>query len=170
MNNTKDKQSKKIRYDAAYISYVESGESAAVFITRDLVNAIPTGGKWIDILSIQNARSENGRWNFKSFDVEVFPRTIQPEYPKNASKEETNYITWATARKDIEAQRRKGVKGAKYKVFPKLTNRNAGKYTIRKSAWNKTFNQWVPDAWFGSSCEWRKPKNTIESQMGVRNC
>ncbi|MBR0061509.1 MAG: hypothetical protein IJP68_08515, partial [Selenomonadaceae bacterium] len=42
----------KIQYDAEYISYVEHGESAAVFITRDIVKSIKTKGKWIDVLSI----------------------------------------------------------------------------------------------------------------------
>lgn len=40
------------RYDSNYISYIESGESAAVFIVRDIVNSIDTNGKWIDVISL----------------------------------------------------------------------------------------------------------------------
>ena len=38
------------QHDAEYISYIESGESAAVFIVRDIVNSIDTTGKWIDVI------------------------------------------------------------------------------------------------------------------------
>ncbi len=33
------------KHDAEYISYIESGESAAVFIVRDICNSIDTKGK-----------------------------------------------------------------------------------------------------------------------------
>ena len=34
----------KIKYDSAYISYVANGDSAAVFIVRDVVRSIDTSG------------------------------------------------------------------------------------------------------------------------------
>ena len=40
------------KHDAEYISYVESGEAAAVFIVRDLVRSIETKDKWVDVISI----------------------------------------------------------------------------------------------------------------------
>ena len=45
------------KYYAEYIRYIESGESAAVFIVRDIVKAVNTSGKWIDIVSM-NAYDE----------------------------------------------------------------------------------------------------------------
>ena len=33
------------KHDAEYISYIESGESAVVFIARDIVNSIDTKGE-----------------------------------------------------------------------------------------------------------------------------
>lgn len=46
-------EKKKIKYDGAYISYVKNGESAAVFITRDLATEVPTGGMWVDVVSAE---------------------------------------------------------------------------------------------------------------------
>lgn len=34
----------KMKYDAEYISYVNNGDSAAVFIVRDIVKSINTAG------------------------------------------------------------------------------------------------------------------------------
>ncbi len=51
-----------------------------------------------------------------------------------------------------------GYKGSKFRTNPKLVNRNKRKYRKVKKAWNITFGQWVPDEWFGSSCEWREKK------------
>ena len=63
---------KEVKYDAAYISYVESGESAAVFITRDLVRDIDTTGMWIDIIDMDGHKNKNNRWEFKYFIFELF--------------------------------------------------------------------------------------------------
>ena len=41
----------KVAYSAEYISYVENGESAAVFITRDIAKEVPTNGMWVDVIS-----------------------------------------------------------------------------------------------------------------------
>lgn len=148
----------KIKYDAEYISYVESGESAAVFVVRDIVKPIDTSRKWIDILSLDGFKNEDDRWNFKYFIIELFPRKKNPQYPDGATVEEKKYITWITACEDIEEQRSRGYKGPKYRIDLKLVNRNKGKYRKVKAAWNLTFDRWVPNKWFGSSCEWRQKK------------
>ena len=57
----------KKKYDAEYISYVESGESAAVFVVRDIVKTIDTTGKWIDILDLVGYKNRDGRWDFEYF-------------------------------------------------------------------------------------------------------
>ena len=135
----------KIKYDAAYISYVENGESAAVFITRDVAKDVPTRGRWIDVISLNGQKKlidvidRNGRkhqefrWDFDHFKVELFPRKLRPKYPEDASEEDKKYLTWKTAHEDIENQRRNGVKGIKYTIRPRLVDRNQG--TGRKPKW-----------------------------------
>ena len=95
----------KKKYDPEYISYVENGESAAVFITRDVVRAIDTSGKWVDVLSTSGYKNNQGRWDFSEFTVELFPRKTRPVYPEYASEDDKKYITWQTAHKDISALR-----------------------------------------------------------------
>ena len=158
----------KVKYDADYISYVENGESAAVFITRDIVKSINTKGKWVDVISIDGQINEDYKWDFKSFSVELFPRKTRPIYPPNASNEEKNYITWKTAHEDIQDLRSKGYKGTKFVVFTKLVNLNNGKYKTIQAVWNKSFECWMPKRKFlaspgqkfekNSSFEWRKKK------------
>lgn len=117
----------KKKHDAAYISYVESGESAAVFVARDIVKSIDTTGKWIDILDLVGYKNQDGRWDFEYFTFELFPRNTQPRYPAGASEEAKKYITWQTAHEDIDRQRRQGYRGVRFKIFSKLVNRNKGK-------------------------------------------
>lgn len=155
----------KNKYDAEYISYIQHGESAAVFITRDIVKSIKTKGKWIDVLDVDGQINDYGRWDFKSFSVELFPRKTQPVYPAYANDEEKKYITWQTANADIKNLREKGYKGVKFEIFPKLVNLNKGKYEIIRAIWNKAFNGWVPnnpEKYFTSSCEWRERKIPIK--------
>lgn len=151
------KDNGKIKYDAAYISYVETGESAAVFITRDIVNSIDTKGKWVDVLSTKGDKNDDDQWDFKEITVEIFPRKKNPMYPEYASEEEKKYITWKTAHADIAEQRKAGRKGVKFKITPKLVNKNKGKYKTIERVWNKTFERYVPREWgISSSCEIRK--------------
>ena len=46
-----DMDGEKVSYSTEYISYVENGESAAVFITRDIAKDVPTKGMWVDVIS-----------------------------------------------------------------------------------------------------------------------
>lgn len=125
----------KKKYDAAYISYVEYGESAAVFVARDIVRAIDTTGKWIDILNLDGYKNRNGRWEFEYFTFELFPRKKHPQYPTDISEEDKKYITWRTAHEDIAEQRRQGYKGIRFKICPKLVKRNKGK-SNNKTKWD----------------------------------
>lgn len=120
----KAEPAKKTVYDAAYISYVENGESAAVFIARDIAKDVPTVGKWIDVTRSDGYKNKNNRWDFKEFAIELFPRHKTPTYPKDATDEDKKYITWKTAHEDITEQRSKGVKGSKYVIWPKLVKRS----------------------------------------------
>ena len=137
--------SEKFTYDAEYISYVRNGDSAAVFITRDLVNKIDTSGKWIDVINSNIRGRYDGRIDFNYFDIELFPRKTKPIYPQSASKDEIKYITWKTATNDIEKLRKNGYHGKKYRIKTKLYKE---KILIKSKTiqdwWNLTFNCWQP--------------------------
>lgn len=144
MRIMKKKTYKNYKNDAEYISYIERGESAAVFVTRDICSEINTSGKWIDVIDLDtydkwyDIEKENKR-AFNYIIVEIFNREIRPKYPPKASEEEKKYITWRTAHADIAAQREEGVRGPVYLVLCHLfENKNAKKkkdrwsYRIRK--------------------------------------
>lgn len=118
------------KHDAEYISYIESGESAAVFIVRDIVNSIDTKGKWIDVISLNTyyKRGAGDRMAFNWIIVELFPRKMQPKYDKNDSAH-NRYLTWVTAHEDIAKQRQAGFHGEKYLVLCNLYNKNKNKFT-----------------------------------------
>lgn len=118
------------KHDTEYISYIESGESAAVFIVRDIVNSIDTKGKWVDVISLNTyyKRGADDRMAFNWIIVEIFPRKMQPKYDKNDSAH-NRYLTWVTAHEDIAKQRQAGFHGEKYLVFCNLYNKNKNKFT-----------------------------------------
>ncbi len=157
------------KYGSEFISYVNSYESAAIFIVRDVVKSINTGGKWIDILGGTDAeKNKAGRWDFKKIAVEIFPRKIQPDYkiyPENASEEmklridiDNKYLTWKTAHEDVANQRRAGFSGEKFEVQTKLINKNRGKFKEepRKEIWNTYINQWIPLEYRTPHCDENK--------------
>lgn len=123
----------KIKYDSKYIAYVESGESAAVFVARDIAKDLDTSGKWIDIIFHNGYKNFDNKWIFKTIKIELFPRKTNPIYPKNASEYDKKYITWQTAHKDINNQRSQGFRGPKYELAVKseLSERKAVKYTVK---------------------------------------
>ena len=118
------------KHDPEYISYIESGESAAVFIVRDIVYSIDTKGKWVDVISLNTyyKRGAGDRMAFNWIIVELFPRKMQPKYDKNDSAH-NRYLTWVTAHEDIAKQRQAGFHGEKYLVLCNLYNKNKNKFT-----------------------------------------
>ncbi|MEQ8156134.1 MAG: hypothetical protein ABRQ25_14810 [Clostridiaceae bacterium] len=129
----KIKKAAGIEYDPEYINYIESGESAAVFITRDIVKSIDTSNKWIDVIDLSVYEKHNRR-AFNYIIVELFNRKINPQYPKHHGNNEEEfikklkkYITWKTAYEDIQNQRSKKVSGPKYLILTHLFNKNKGK-------------------------------------------
>ena len=118
------------KHDTEYISYIESGESVAVFIVRDIVNSIDTKGKWVDVISLNTyyKRGAGDRMAFNWIIVELFPRKMQPKYDKNDSAH-NRYLTWVTAHEDIAKQRQAGFHGEKYLVLCNLYNKNKNKFT-----------------------------------------
>ena len=127
-----DNEREKWKHDTEYISYIESGESAAVFIVRDIVNSIDTSGKWIDVISL-NTYYKSGADDRKAFNwiiVELFPRNIKPSYDKK-DPSHNKYLTWKAAHEDISIQRAKGYNGPKYLVLCDLFNKNKNKFRYR---------------------------------------
>ena len=152
----------KIKYSSEYISYVESGASAAVFIVRDIVKSIDTSGMWIDVLATSGYKNRGGAWNFSSITIELFPRQTKPIYPKSANENDKKYITWKTAVEDIAKQRSQGYRGKKFTICPKLVNKNQGKTKTIEKIWNKKFEQYVPKSWATSDCEVHKKKVPVK--------
>lgn len=106
------------KYDSEYIAYCKNGDSAAVFIMRDIQDTVSTDDKWIDVLSKKIRWSESGWHDFEYFEVELFPKKIRPVYSKFMTDSEKKYETWKTAQSDIQQQRNNGYKGIKYRVYP----------------------------------------------------
>lgn len=133
------------QYDAAYISYMESSESIAVKIVRDMVKDIATKGKWIDVRHMEKRFLSHSEQDFSFIIVELFSRTLKPTYPKQMA-EETNsdyknriaYITWQTATADIDLQRTKGIKGDVYIVLPCLKNEHESTYEKHYVVWDNS--------------------------------
>ena len=68
-----------------------------------------------------------------------------------------------TANEDISKQRKKGYKGKRFVICPKLVNKNQGKTKIVEKIWNKKFNQYVPKHWARSAdCEVHKKKIQVK--------
>ena len=185
-NDAKNKQHSKMKYSAEYISYVEHGESAAVFITRDIVNSINTNGKWVDVIALDGDKkrinveidvheiNEYGqkflldhhkddqnwidRWDFKSFTVELFPRKTRPDYSNCITEEDFKYVTWETAHRDIRDQRDKGYVGPKFKIYPRLIVMHDGKFTSVECLWNEKTGSWVSSKEQTPECIFKRRK------------
>lgn len=130
------KKNEKWRHDPEYIAYCTRGDSAAVFIFRDIVKSVSTSGYWIDIVEkvVRNhyegfkEYSKGGRLleivrdahDFEYFVGELFPRKTKPIYTKRMTDEEKKHLTWETAMEDISEQRDEGYVGRKYKICPVL--------------------------------------------------
>ena len=55
------KNNKKRKYDDEYIAYINSGESSAVFIVRDVCKSIDTTGFWIDITNMSAYKNDDDK-------------------------------------------------------------------------------------------------------------
>ncbi len=160
----------KTKYSSEYISYVKNGDSAAVFITRDIAKQVNTNGKWIDIIDSDGFMNtqKKAKWDFSRIVIELFPRITKPVYPDKVTNEEIDYITWKTARNDIVMLRQKGYKGQRFEIRPELINENDGKYKTIKAMWNNTFQCWVPMQWKTSSCVIKERRFPIKAKWEYR--
>lgn len=133
MNNSETQELNKWKYDSDYISYVQSGESSAVFVTRDIVNSIDTTGMWIDIVSMSRYTKGYSANAFNWIVVELLPRLTTPQYKKPrfdddyAVQEYNRYETWRVAHNDIDTHRRKGTQGKKFIILCDLHLKTTGK-------------------------------------------
>ena len=144
MQQKNQKPRHRVKYSDAYISYVNNGHSAAVFIARDIADAVPTKGMWIDVLNTEGSHNTQGRWDFDSITVELFPRKTRPHYPRHASKKDCDYITWQVATHDIALQRKARYKGKKYQLKLRLVDANYGKTKTVEKVWNPRAGRWIP--------------------------
>lgn len=145
MQRNSKKPIHKTKYSPEYISYVDNGHSAAVFIVRDIATTVPTKGMWIDVLDTKGILNGQGRWDFESITVELFPRKTKPHYPRHASKKDCDYITWQVATHDIALQRKAGYKGKKYQLKLRLVDVNYGKTKTVEKIWNPRAGHWIPE-------------------------
>lgn len=116
------------KHDADYIRYIESGESAAVFIVRDMTKNVSTKNKWVDITSMSPYWQDKDGRAFNWIVAELFPRKTKPDYSKCKTDEEKKYLTWKTANGDISQQRSEGYSGPKYLILCILRDKNKGKF------------------------------------------
>ena len=126
------------RQDKDYLDYIDSGESAAVYIVKNIVKSLDTKNMWVDVVSI-NTYYKRGSGNiaFNWIVVELFPRKIKPKY--DTDPDYNRYLTWLTAHEDIEKQRDSGFHGEKFLVLCDLYDKNKNKFTthtvIAKKYW-----------------------------------
>ena len=123
-NNNDERRRRKKIHDSEYIAYCEHGDSAAVFIMRDIQNEVNVDNMWIDIVSTKKRSSHinNKYWHdFEWFVVELFPKKLFPDYSLAMSDDDKRYETWKTAKIDVSEQRRSGFKGRKYMVYPHIS-------------------------------------------------
>ena len=119
----------RIKYDSEYIAYVESGESAAVFVARDIANGIDLKGNWIDIIHYDGRFVPDSGWAFTNIRIELFPRKSNPQYSKHMSDEEKKYITWQAAHKDINELKSRKYHGPRYDLKVK----SGSKYEVKSA-------------------------------------
>lgn len=161
-----------MEYSQEYISYLKNGESAAVYIVRDIAKSINTEKKWVQIIDMCNAENYNGQRYFNYIICELFDRKLLPKYPAQKEfvsieeyKNQCKYITWQTAHDDINKQKEKGIIGAKYLLLCKLINKRKGKIVYENTYWNTTFGTWVESGRsITPSCILKKRKRYIRTQ------
>lgn len=160
------------KYSAEYTSYLKNGESAAVFLVRDLAVSIKTEKKWVHIVKMCNAENYNGQRYFNYIICELFDRKILPKYPTKKENEpldqhknQCKYITWQTAQEDINKQKEIGIEGTKFLLLCKLVNLSQGNVVYENAYWNTTFGRWVETGRsITPSCVLKKRKRYIRTQ------
>lgn len=126
------------RQDKDYLDYIDSGESAAVYIVKNIVKSLDTKNMWVDVVSLSTYCKRGSRnIAFNWIIVELFPRKIKPKY--DTDPDYNRYLTQLTAHEAIEKQRDSGFHGEKFLVLCELHDKNKNKFTthtvIAKKYW-----------------------------------
>lgn len=74
----------KIKYDSKYISYVKDGNSAAVFIIRDIVKSIDTKRKWIDIIEKKGNKNRNKTRTVEKIRNQKFKQYVPNDWARSS--------------------------------------------------------------------------------------
>jgi hypothetical protein len=128
-----------------YIEYASSVEALAVlFVKKELKESV---GHWIDIIEFESYDNTSYKdLEFKFVICGLYRRTITPKYPPksnftvNGKFDEKYYIqsiraiTWSTAHEDIQQQKNKGVKAAKYEIRGVRYDKNRGIF-VKRPPW-----------------------------------
>ena len=131
------------RQDKDYLDYIDSGESAAVYIVKNIVKSLDTKNMWVDVVSM-NTYYKRGSGNiaFNWIIVELFPRKIKPKY--DTDPDYNRYLTWLTAHEAIEKQRDSGFHGEKFLVLCELHDKNKNKFTTHTGSLRSIGKPTVP--------------------------
>lgn len=114
------------RQDKNYHDYIDSGESAAVYIVKNIVKSLDTKNMWVDVVSLSTyCKRGSGNIAFNWIIVELFPRKIKPKY--GTDPDYNRYLTCLTAHEDMEKQRDSGFHGEKFLVLCDLYDKNKNK-------------------------------------------
>jgi hypothetical protein len=106
-----------------YTKYAKTDEGMAVLFVKKYLRKA-NSRMWVDIVGIEAPKYyEIGYMQFKTVVCELFPRTAKPEYPPKSqylTKEEYELvcraIDWETAKKDVKEQKKRGVRGQRYRI------------------------------------------------------
>ena len=141
--------------DTKYRQYVSSGNGMAEAIVRQLVDEIDTRDKCVYIVSKKSRRTD-GQWDISQIIVDIFPRTMRPEYPVNADVPIRNYINWRTQCADIAKQIGEGLVPHRYKIHLRLIDINAGKNVVMTRIWNPRTQEYIPMDFADENCVVRR--------------
>ena len=76
--NKKRMRSLDWRQDKNYLDYIDSGESAAVYIVKNIVKSLDTKNMWVDVVSLSTyCKRGSGNIAFNWIIVELFPRILR---------------------------------------------------------------------------------------------
>ncbi|MGF1836775.1 hypothetical protein [Photobacterium sanguinicancri] len=119
-----------------YLEYAGTEEALAVLFVKKNINKAK--GYWVDISDCRRYDMSKDDLHFRFVNGGLYKRKIKPQYPPksaftvNGKFEEREYylairaITWETAHRDIELQKRKRVKAVNFKITGVSYDKNRG--------------------------------------------
>ncbi|OLQ72297.1 hypothetical protein BIT28_24495 [Photobacterium proteolyticum] len=119
-----------------YLEYAVTEEALAVLFVKNNLNKAK--GYWVDISDCRRYEMSEDDLHFRFVNGGLYKRKIKPKYPPKSAftvngkfKEREYYlairaITWETAHRDIEQQKRKRVKAVNFKITGVSYDKNRG--------------------------------------------